>query len=409
MKNSMQRLGNISVVGMKAILRNKLRSFLTALGIIIGVACVIAVVAIGNGATKSVENTINSLGTNYIMIFPGAATSSGARMFTGNSTLTPDDAEGIKQECPAVAYVAPTVRTAGQVVAGELNWGTSIQGVSTDYPLIRSWNVSDGTFFTDADVKAAAKVCVLGQTVVDNLFPNGDAVGQVVRIKNVPFKVAGVLEKKGGNMMGQDQDDTIVAPYTTVMKRLSGKTKLDMIQVSAVSADQVQEAQNEIDSYLKQRHRIPPNGDADFMMRSQEEIAQAQAAQMGILRMLLLWIATISLLVGGVGIMNIMLVSVTERTREIGIRMAIGAKGRHVLLQFLLEALTLSIVGGLIGAGIGVGVSKMIGRFLNWPIAITMTPIAISFGVAAFVGIGFGFYPALKASLLDPIDALRYE
>jgi putative ABC transport system permease protein len=409
MKNSIQRLGNITIVGLKAISRNKLRSFLTALGIIIGVACVIAVVAIGNGATKSVEATINSLGTNYIMIFPGAATSSGARMFTGNSTLTADDAEGIKQECPAVAYVSPTVRTAAQVVAGELNWGTSIQGASTDYPLIRSWNISQGTFFTDADVKAAAKVCVVGSTVVDNLFPNGDAVGQIVRIKNVPFRVTGVLEKKGGNMMGQDQDDTIIAPYTTVMKRLSGKTKLDMVQISAVSADQVQEAQNEVDAYLRQRHRIAPQGDADFQMRSQEEIAQTQAASMGILRNLLMVIAGVSLFVGGIGIMNIMLVSVTERTREIGIRMAIGAKGRHVLLQFLFEAVTLAIVGGVIGVGLGIGVSVSIARFLTWPIVITPASILISFGVAAAVGIFFGFYPARKAAQLDPIDALRYE
>src|SRR3954468_24987261 len=241
MKNSINRLGNITIVGLKAISRNKLRSFLTALGIIIGVACVIAVVAIGNGATKSVENTINSLGTNYIMIFPGAATSSGARLFTGNSTLTPEDADAMKNECPSIAYVAPTVRAAGQLVAGELNWGTSIQGVSTDYPLIRSRNGSQGSFFTDQDVKGASKVAVLGNTVVDNLFPNGDAVGQVVRIKNVPFKVVGVLEKKGGNMMGQDQDDTIIAPYTTVMKRLSGKTKIDMLQVSAASSTQVAE------------------------------------------------------------------------------------------------------------------------------------------------------------------------
>src|SRR5438874_5749302 len=331
MKTTTLRLWNITVVGLKAISRNKLRSFLTMLGIVIGVGCVIAVVAIGNGATKSVENTINSLGTNYIMVFPGAATSSGARLFTGNSTLTPEDADTMKQDCSSVAYVSPTVRSAAQIVSGELNWGTSIQGVSTDYPLIRSWNVSQGDFFTDTDVKAAAKVAVLGQTVADNLFPDGQAVGQIVRIKNVPFKVAGVLEKKGGNMMGQDQDDTVIAPYTTVMKRLSGKTKIDMLQVSAASAGQVQEAQNEIDAVLRQRHRIPPNGDADFQMRSQEEIAQAQTQQTGILRMLLLCIAAISLLVGGIGIMNIMLVSVTERTREIGIRMAIGAKGRHVL------------------------------------------------------------------------------
>ncbi|HEX7418674.1 MAG TPA: ABC transporter permease [Thermoanaerobaculia bacterium] len=409
MKNSISRIGNITVVGLKAISRNKLRSFLTMLGIVIGVGCVIAVVAIGNGATKSVENTINSLGTNYIMIFPGASTQSGARIFTGNSTLTAEDAEALRTEAPAVAYVSPTVRSAAQLVAGELNWGTSIQGVSTDYPLIRSWNVEDGSFFTDQDVKAAAKVCVLGRTVVDNLFPNGDAVGQVVRIKNVPFKVVGVLEKKGGNMMGQDQDDTVIAPYTTVMKRLAGKTKIDMIQVSAASASQVQEAQDQISSVLRQRHRIAPAGDSDFQMRSQEEIAQTQAQSMGTLKNLLLIIAGVSLFVGGIGIMNIMLVSVTERTREIGIRMAIGAKGRHVLLQFLFEAITLAIVGGVIGVGLGIAASVIVKHFAGWPIVVTPESIALSFGVAAFVGVFFGYYPARKAARLDPIDALRYE
>ncbi len=409
MKSSVMRISNITMVGLRAIARNKMRSFLTALGIIIGVGCVIAVVAIGNGAAKSVENTINSLGTNYIMLFPGAATSSGARTFTGNSTLTADDSDAIKAECPAVAYISPTVRATAQVVAGELNWGTSIQGVSVDYPLIRSWNVSEGTFFSDQDVKSASKVCVLGTTVAENLFPDGQSVNQIVRIKNVPFKVLGVLEKKGGNMMGQDQDDTIIAPYTTVMKRLSGKTKIDMIQLSAVSADQVQQAQNEIDAVLRQRHRIPPSGDPDFQMRSQEEIAQASGAQTAILRVLLLVIAGISLLVGGIGIMNIMLVSVTERTREIGIRMAIGAKGRHVLLQFLFEAVTLAIVGGALGIALGIGASIGVKRFLQWPIVVTPASVALSFGVAAFVGIFFGFYPARKAAKLDPIDALRYE
>ena len=409
MKNSVVRFGNITLVGLKAISRNKMRSFLTMLGIVIGVGCVIVVVAIGNGASKSIQDTINSLGSNFIMVIPGAATSSGAKIFTGNSTLTAEDADAIKNECPAVSYVTPNVRTAAQVVAGELNWGTSIYGVSPDWPFIRSWNCSDGTFFSDSDVKSATKVCVLGATVAENLFPQGGAVGQTVRIKNVPFKVLGVLDRKGGNTMGQDQDDQVIAPYTTVMKRLSGQTKISMIMASAASPDQVQEAQDQIEALLKQRHRIPPGGDADFMMRSQEEIAAAQNAQMGILRTLLISIAGISLLIGGIGIMNIMLVSVTERTREIGIRMAIGAKGRHVLLQFLFEAITLSIVGGLIGILLGAGGSELVKNVLKWPIVVSPSSIIIAFGVAAAVGVFFGFYPAQKAAKLDPIDALRYE
>src|SRR6202022_1338269 len=409
MKNSIQRLGNIAIVGLKAISRNKLRSFLTMLGMVIGVGCVIVVVAIGNGASQSIQSTINSLGTNFIMVFPGATTASGARLFTGNSTLTAEDGEAIKNEAPDVAYVSPQVRTAAQIVAGELNWGTSINGVSTDFPNIRVWNVAQGDFFTDADVKAAAKVAVLGATVAENLFPAGNAVGQIIRIKNVPFKVVGVLERKGGNMMGQDQDDTVLAPYTTIMKRLSGKTKIDMLYVSARSADAVQAAQTEIDSILRQRHRIPPGQDADFQMRSQEEIAAASASQMNTLKMLLLMVAAVSLVVGGIGIMNIMLVSVTERTREIGIRMAIGAKGRYVLLQFLFEAITISVVGGLIGVLIGVGSSKLIAAKAGWPIVVSPQSILLAFGVGGFGGIFFGFYPARKASRLDPIEALRYE
>jgi putative ABC transport system permease protein len=409
MKNSVQRLGNIALVGLKAISRNKLRSFLTMLGIVIGVGCVIVVVAIGNGASQSIQSTINALGSNFIMVFPGASTSSGARMFTGNSTLTPEDAAALRTEAPDIAYVSPMVRTNGQIVAGELNWGTGIQGVDVDFTNIRAWNVSQGSFFTDTDVKAASKVAVLGNTVAENLFPNGDAVGQIIRIKNVPFKVAGVLEKKGGNMMGQDQDDVVLAPYTTIMKRLSGKTKLDMLYVASSSPNNVSAAQEQIDSILRQRHRIAPNADADFMMRSQEEIAAASTQQMNVLRNLLLSIAAISLLVGGIGIMNIMLVSVTERTREIGIRMAIGAKGRHVLTQFLFEAITISIVGGLIGVLIGIGVSRLIAAKAGWPIVVSPESVALAFGVAGVVGIFFGFYPARKASRLDPIDALRYE
>jgi putative ABC transport system permease protein len=409
MRNSLTRLGNITNVVLKSIARNKLRSLLTARGVVIGVACVIVSVAIGAGVAASVAEMINSLGSNYIMIMPGASTQSGARIFTGSSTLTEEDAEAIRREASAVAYVSPQNRTAAQVVASELNWSTQIFGVGVDWPFIRAWNVEDGSFFTDADVKAGAKVAVLGKTVADNLFPGGGAVGATVRIKNVPFRVVGVLEKKGGSMMGSDQDDVIIAPYTTVQKRLMGQQRFGMIIASAASAEQVQDAMDQIDALLKQRHRIPPTGDADFMMRSQEEIAQANAQQVQLMRNLLLGIAIVSLFVGGIGIMNIMLVSVTERTREIGIRMAIGARGRHVLLQFLFEAIVLSVFGGLIGILTGVGVATIFAKALKWPTVISPTAILVSFAVAATVGIFFGFYPARKASRLDPIDALRYE
>jgi len=409
MANSTQRLLNITIVGLKAIFRNKLRSSLTMLGIVIGVGCVIVVVAIGTGASQSIQQTISSLGANFIMIFPGAATQGGMRGFTGQSNLTVEDADAIKAECPAVAYVSPTVRSSAQVVAGELNWGTQVWGVGVDWPFVRAWNTAEGGFFSDVDVRAASKVCVLGATVADSLFPQGGSVGQIVRIKNVPFRVVGVLDRKGGNMMGSDQDDQIVAPYTTVMKRLIGQPRINMIYAAAASADQVDEAQQQIDALLRQRHRIAPGAEPDFSMRSQEEIAATQDAQMKILRTLLLSIAAVSLLIGGIGIMNIMLVSVTERTREIGIRMAIGAKGRHVLLQFLFEAITLSIVGGLLGVLLGFGGSKAAGKLLNWPVAVSASSIGIAFGVAAFVGVFFGFYPARKAARLDPIEALRYE
>jgi putative ABC transport system permease protein len=414
MRNSIMRLGNITVVGLKSIARNKLRSLLTALGVVIGVACVIVSVAIGAGVAASVSEMINSLGSNFIMIMPGATTQGGARMFTNTSSLTEDDAAAILRECPAVAYVSPSNRTTGQVVAGELNWSTSIQGVGIDWPNIRAWAVRDGTFFTEGDVRAAAKVAVLGNTVADNLFPNGDAVGASMRIKNVPFKIVGVLEKKGGSMMGQDQDDTIIVPYTTVQKRLQGQgqgqgSRIGMIIASAASADQVGDAIEQIDALLRQRHRIPPGGDADFQLRSQEEIAQANAQQVKLMRNLLLGIAIVSLLVGGIGIMNIMLVSVTERTREIGIRMAIGARGRHVRLQFLFEAIVLSVFGGLLGVLVGIGIARVFAKIAGWPIVVSPTAIVVAFTVAASIGIIFGIYPAHKASRLDPIDALRYE
>ncbi len=409
MRAGLVRTGNILKVGLKTILRNTMRSSLTMLGIIIGVACVIAMVAVAGGASQSIQSSIASLGTNFIMIFPGAVTQSGARIFTGQSTLTPEDAAAIKPECPAVAYVSAGVRTAGQVIAGESNWGTAIYGADVDWPFIRAWNVAEGSFFTESDVKGAAKVCLLGSTVSESLFPDGDAVGHLVRIKNVPFRVLGVLDKKGGSMMGADQDDQVIAPYTTVMKRLMGTPRISLIQVAAVSPDRVQEAKEQIEALLRQRQRIPPGQDSNFMMRTQEEIASTAAQNTRTLSILLGSVAAISLLVGGIGIMNIMLVSVTERTREIGVRMAIGAKGRHILAQFLLEAVVLSVVGGAIGVLLGIAASALISELAGWPVRIGAGPVALAFGFAALVGVFFGLYPARKAARLDPIEALRYE
>jgi putative ABC transport system permease protein len=409
MRTPVLRMVNIVKVGLLSIARNKLRSALTILGIVIGVACVIVTGGIGSGASMSIQANINSLGANYIMIFPGAVTAGGARIFSAQSSLTEDDATAIKTECPSVAYVSPGLRTGGQVVAGENNWSTEIFGSDVDWPFIRSWNVARGTFFTEAEVKAAAKVAVLGDSVYKQLFPGADPVGAVIRIKNVPFKVVGVLEKKGGGTSGNDQDDQIVIPYTTAMKRILGNNRLGLVQVSAKSPDDIQNAMSEIKALLRQRHRIGPGQDDDFSMRSQEEIAATANETTKTLSVLLASIAVVSLVVGGIGIMNIMLVSVTERTREIGIRMAIGAKSRHVLAQFLLEAVTLSIVGGGIGVALGLGVSRLIAKFAGWPVAVDPKSIALAFGFSALIGIFFGFYPARKASALDPIEALRFE
>jgi putative ABC transport system permease protein len=396
-------------VGLKAIARNKLRSTLTALGIIIGVACVIAMIAVGQGSQASIQAQISSLGTNFLMIFPGVATQSGARIFTGNSTITDDDVDAVRAECPSVAYVTPVSRSAAQVVNGNLNWGTSVQGVGVEWPFVRSWNVEKGAFFSDSDVRAAAKVCLLGSTVADALFEGQNPVGQMVRIKNFPFRVIGVLETKGGNTMGQDQDDTVIAPYTTVMRLLKKTTKIDMFMASATSRADVDEAQKEIEALLRQRHRLQPGQDSDFMIRSQQEIAQTADETSRTLSVLLASAASISLLVGGIGIMNIMLVSVTERTREIGVRMAIGAKGRDILTQFLIEALTLSVAGGAIGIALGMGASRVLAWKARWPILLSPAAVVLAFGFSAAIGIFFGFYPARKASRLDPIEALRYE
>jgi putative ABC transport system permease protein len=405
----MSKFVTILKVGLKAIARNKMRSVLTALGIIIGVACVIAMIGVGQGSQAAIQAQISSLGTNFLMIFPGVATQSGARIFTGQSTITDDDVAAVKAECPSVAYVSPSSRSAGQVVAGNLNWGTSVQGVGVDWPFVRSWNVEKGAFFGDSEVRSAAKVCILGSTVANALFGDQNPIDQSVRIKNIPFRVIGVLETKGGSTMGQDQDDTVIAPYTTVMKLLKRSTKIDMFMASATSRQTVDQAQVEIEALLRQRHRIQPGQDSDFMIRSQQEIAQTADQTSRTLSLLLAAAASISLLVGGIGIMNIMLVSVTERTREIGIRMAIGAKGRDILTQFLIEAITLSVAGGAIGIGLGVGVSQVLAWKARWPIVLSPGAVVLAFGFSAAIGIFFGFYPARKAAQLDPIEALRYE
>jgi len=401
---------NILVSAFRALQRNKLRSFLTMLGIIIGVGAVIAMLAIGQGAEYSVKEQIAALGTNVIMIFPGAQQQAGVRTSAGSAvTLTEDDATAISRECPAVQYLSPGSMAGGQVIAGNLNWSTAIQGVGGDYLTIRDWSLEYGEFFTDQDIKGAAKVCVLGRTVADNLFPDSSPVDQTIRIRNVPFKVTGVLSKKGQNAMGQDQDDVIIAPYTTVIRRLSHWPNLRFILVSAASMNDMTTAQTQITELLRMRHKIQPYDADDFTIRNQTDLAATATATTQILTILLASIASVSLLVGGIGIMNIMLVSVTERTREIGIRMSIGARGRDILTQFLIEALVLSLLGGFVGIVLGTVGSSVISSLAKWPTIVTAFSIALSFGFSIAIGIFFGFYPARKAALLNPIDALRYE
>jgi putative ABC transport system permease protein len=406
------KTGNILKVAFRALSRNKLRSLLTALGIIIGVACVVAVVGIGEGARMQAENQLKSLGTNFLMVIPGSVTSSGARAgFGASSKLSEDDVDAIRREVSTVSYVSASIRTVAQVIYGNQNWSTSIQGAQVDWPLVRSWNRASGQFFTDQDDHAAAKVCVLGQTVVTNLFGDEDPVGKTIRIKNIPFKVSGVLESKGGSTQGQDQDDLVVAPYETVRKKIMGTTAVGQILVSAASDELVTRAQEELTALLRQRHRInkAAGQDDDFIIRSQTEMIQQAEAQSRTMSALLWSIAGVSLLVGGIGIMNIMLVSVTERTREIGVRMAIGAKGRDIQAQFLVEAVALAVTGGAAGVAAGLGIQRLVARLAGWPVAIQPQAIVMAVVFSALVGVGFGFYPALKASRLDPIEALRYE
>ena len=405
-------LWRILKVALSALNRNKLRSGLTMLGIIIGVAAVIAMVAIGQGANSQIQAQIATLGTNVMMIFPGSSSRGGIQMGMGSAAnITVDDIEAIAKQSPALAGITPSFRSSAQIVVGNQNWNTSIQGVSHTYPIIRDWNTADGAFFTEQDVRNATKVCVIGKTVADNLFgADAHIIGETIRIKNLPFKVIGVLTKKGSSAMGQDQDDTILAPYTTVQKKfVSNSSRVGMIMASAINNGAVQEAQDQITAVLRARHKLGEREDNDFTIRLQADISEAAAASSGIMTALLGSVAGVSLFVGGIGIMNIMLVSVTERIREIGIRMAIGARGRDILAQFLVEAVVVSIIGGLIGIALGVGGAQTISKMAGWPTVVSESSAVLGVVFSALVGIFFGFYPAFKASRLDPIDALRFE
>ena len=397
-------------IALRALGRNKLRAFLTMLGIIIGVGAVIAMVAIGEGAKATIRSQIATLGTNVLIVLPGTLNQGGVRMGTGGvTTLVDSDAKAIMSEIPAVAFASPAIRRPEQLVAGNLNWGTIVQGVAPEFQQIRDWQIAEGRFIHDGDIESAAKVVVIGQTVVDKLFGNDNPIEAVVRIRNIPFRVVGVLTQKGQSSQGADQDDTVMIPYTTMQKRLMRITFVQSIVVSAVSAERVQEAQEQITTLLRQRHRIGPEREDDFSIRNLSDIAEAASTTARVMAVLLGSVASISLLVGGIGIMNIMLVSVTERTREIGIRMAVGARSRDIMLQFLVEAVVMAATGGSIGILLGIGSSEVLKLWAQWPTLVSPTIVAIAFLFSGAVGVFFGFYPAQKAANLDPIDALRYE
>ena len=398
-------------IAFKALSRNKMRTGLTMLGMIIGVAAVITLVALGNGAQYMIEEQIKAGGTNMITVESGNSSQGGARGGAGTATsLTIEDATAIKEELPGVQYVAVGVRSQQQVVAGNANWFTRVQGTDVDLPLIRAWALKSGTFFSTQDVETAAKVCILGSYVNEMLFgADGDGTGQIVRVRNQPFMVLGVMSPKGSSPGSGNMDDQILAPYTTVMKRLLGQTNIQNITVSAADADGVTKVADDIALLLRVRHKLVAGQEDDFFVGTLEEMAAMRAASTQTMTTLLAGIAGVSLVVGGIGIMNIMLVSVTERTREIGLRMAIGAKGRDVLLQFLVEAIALSMIGGSIGIALGFGLAAGMENWMGWPAKVPQSAIAMSFGFAAGVGVFFGFYPAQKAARLDPIDALRFE
>lgn len=402
------RLTATALVAARALRRNTMRSILTALGIIIGVGAVIAMVSIGNGAKSQVEAQVASLGQNIITVFPGSTTTGGVRGgFGSSSTLTAEDADAIENEVPGIVAVSRSVRSRDQVLANGQNWRPAIQGEDPSILDIRVWPLVSGDIFTAQDVRSSGKVCIVGQTVVDQLFGGEDPVGKTLRVGRIPVKILGVLSKKGYNYFGSDQDDTIIMPYSTVMRRLGRpRTNLSSITIQAASPELIDPIKAEIESLLTQRRQ---GREPDFMVRDQLELAETATATSQTMTVLLGAIAGVSLLVGGIGIMNIMLVSVTERTREIGIRLAVGAHGNDVLAQFLFEAVLLSVLGGGIGVGLGIATSEIVANTLNWPVLISMPAIVIALSVSAAIGIFFGFYPARKAAMLDPIDALRYE
>ena len=408
---------NLFKIAIRAIAANKMRSFLTALGIIIGIAAVITMLAIGQGSKASIKANIAEMGSNMIMISPGADMRGGVRQDASSmETLKQADYQSIKEDCNYISAISPTVNSSGQWIYGNNNTQSSIYGVNQDYLSIRQLKVADGEMFTDTDIKAAAKVCILGQTVVDYLFPDGsDPIGKVVRFNSIPFRVVGVLQKKGYNSMGMDQDDLVLAPYTTVMKRILAQTYLGGIVCSAITEEASQLAQDQISEILRRNHKLKDAtatteaDEDDFNIRSQEEISSMMNSTMSTITILLGSVAGISLLVGGIGIMNIMYVSVTERTREIGLRMSVGARGIDILNQFLIEAILLSVTGGIIGVILGVSLSLSLNAFLHIATQIEPWSIIMSFAVCTFTGVFFGWYPAKKAARLDPIEAIRYE
>lgn len=403
---------NLFKIALRALANNKLRAFLTMLGIIIGVASVIAMLAIGQGSKKSIQQQISEMGSNMIMIHPGAEMRGGVRQDpSAMQTLKLENYEKLSEECTYLSGISPNVSSSGQLVAGANNYPSSVSGVSMDYLTIRQLTVVEqGEMFTENDIRTAAKVCVIGKTIVDNLFPDGsDPIGKVIRCNQIPFRVIGVLKSKGYNSMGMDQDDVVLAPYSTVMKRLLAQTYLSGIFASALTEDMTDEAVDEITTILRREHKLKETDDDDFTIRTQQELSSMLNTTTDLMTTLLACIAGISLVVGGIGIMNIMYVSVTERTREIGLRMSVGARGVDILSQFLIEAILISITGGLIGVIIGCGASFMIKTIAHWPVFIQPWSVLLSFLVCTVTGVFFGWYPAKKAADLDPIDALRYE